>query len=283
MRIKKVHRILSFRKEAWLEPYIDFNTQQRTISKTDFEKDIWKLMNNAFYGKTMENIRKRVDVRLKTDEKTVEKLHSQFNYQSETIFNNDLTAVQMRQKKLYFNKPIYIGMVVLELSKLLMYRTFYNDILKRWPSAEIIGFDTDSFFLNIYTEDIYKDMEDILDILDTSEYPSDHPLFTNHPSKDKNKKVIGMFKDELMGAFMTKIRFSRSKQYEFEIHPSERAKKMKKEGKFGFKLSEEYEAIKLKGTPKVSIRTDQVKGSDFHEVITNPNSDPKYVSATLIP
>ena len=181
-------------------------------------------MNNAFYGKNMENIRKRVDVRLITDEHAAQKLHSKLNYQSETIFNANLTAIQMRREKVYFNKPICIGMVVLELSKLLMYNTFNNTILKRWPSAEIIGFDTDSYFLNIFTEDLYKDMDDIKDTLDTSEYPSNHPLFSM-----KNKKVIGKFKDELLGEIMTVLRFSRSKQYEFEVLSTDRAEKLKEE------------------------------------------------------
>ncbi len=96
MIVTKIHKILSFNSETWLEPYIDFNTQQRATSKTDFEKDIWKLMNNAFYGKTMENVRKYVHVVLVKGEYAAQKFHSKLNYQSETIFTEDLTAIQMR-------------------------------------------------------------------------------------------------------------------------------------------------------------------------------------------
>ena len=76
LKIKKVHRIISFREENWLEPYIDLNTDLRTKSKTEFEKNIWKLMNNAFYGKTCENIRNRTDVKFVTSEKQAIKLHT---------------------------------------------------------------------------------------------------------------------------------------------------------------------------------------------------------------
>ena len=114
-------------------------------------------MNNAFYGKTCENIRNRTDVKFVTSEKQAIKLHTNPFYKGETIFIDDkLIAIQMGIKKVIFDKPIYIGMSVLDLSKLLMYKTFYDIILKQWPTAEIIGFDTDSFFLYIEINDTYK-------------------------------------------------------------------------------------------------------------------------------
>ena len=133
----------------------------RTAAETTFEKNMFKLMNNAFYGKPCENIRNRANVELVTDSKSAIKLQSQPNYKGQTIYDENLTAIHMNIKKVKFNKPIYVGMAVLDLSKLLMYQTYYDVINKRWPNNEIIGFDTDSFFLNIYTDDVYKDMEDI--------------------------------------------------------------------------------------------------------------------------
>ena len=128
-----------------------------------------------------------------------------------TLFNEDLIAVLNNVSSVKFDKPIYLGMCVLDYSKLLMYMFYYEVINKLWPNNEIIGFDTDSFFLNIYTKDIYEDMKKIIEHLDTSNYEKDNPLFSNN-----NKKVIGKFKDELGGKIMTELVFLRSKAYQLK-------------------------------------------------------------------
>lgn len=112
---------------------------------------------------------------------------------------------------MYFNKPIYLGMCILDYSKLVMYKFYYDIIEKYFPDNEILYSDCDSLVLNIYTEDLYSDLEKIKNHLDTSNYPKDHPLFSN-----TNKKVIGKFKDELGGKIMTKFIGIRSKMYEYE-------------------------------------------------------------------
>ena len=212
LKVTKVHRTISFKESAWLKPYIDFNTNQRTKSKSNFEKDLWKLMNNSFYGKTMENIRDRHEIRLLSDENEVRKYINKPNFKDSVIFNENLVGIINNITSIKFNKPIYLGQVILDYSKLLIYQFYYETINELWPDNEIIGFDTDSFFLNIYTKDVYKDMEQIQDKLDTSDYPKDHPLY----SVD-NKKVIGKFKDELNGKIMTEIVFLRSKAYSFKF------------------------------------------------------------------
>src|SRR5438093_1945582 len=217
LKVSKVHRVISFKEEAWLAPYIKFNTDMRTAAETTFEKNMFKLMNNAFYGKTCENIRNRANIELVTDSKRAIKLQSQSNYKGQTIYDENLTVIHMNIKKVKFNKPIYVGMAVLDLSKLLMYQTYYDVINKRWPNNEIIGFDTDSFFLNIHTEDLYKDMEDIREYLDTSEYPKGHPLTLG----ETNKKVLGKFKDELNGKVMREIILLRAKQYSYLVEEKE--------------------------------------------------------------
>ena len=93
LKIKKIHQVLKFNQSPWLKQYIDFNTQKRTNAKNAFEKDFFKLMNNSVFGKTMENIRKRVDVRLITDEKKLLKMASKPTYVSSKIFNENLVAV----------------------------------------------------------------------------------------------------------------------------------------------------------------------------------------------
>ena len=162
LRVKKIHRIISFKQEPWLKKYIDFNTNERTKANSEFEKNLWKLMNNSFYGKTMENIRGRVSVNLQSTEQEARKMFSKPTYKDHIIFNEDLIAVLNNVSSVKFDKPIYLGMCVLDYSKLLMYMFYYEVIDKLWLNNEIIGFDTDSFFLDIYTEDIYEDMKKII-------------------------------------------------------------------------------------------------------------------------
>ena len=121
LKITKIHRVLKFNQSPWLKQYIDFNTQKRTNAKNAFEKDFFKLMNNSVFGKTMENIRKRVDVRLVTDENKLLKMAAKPTYVSSKIFNKNLVAVHKIKETLTLNRPAYVGMCILDLSKTLMY------------------------------------------------------------------------------------------------------------------------------------------------------------------
>jgi len=109
LKIKKVHRVLKFNQSPWLKRYIDFNTQKRTVAKNSFEKDFFKLMNNSVFGKTMENIRKRVD------EKKLLKMASKPTFVSSKIFNENLVAVHKIKETLTLNRPAYVGMCILDL------------------------------------------------------------------------------------------------------------------------------------------------------------------------
>ena len=128
LKIKKVHRVLKFDQSPWLKQYIDFNTEKRKHAKNSFEKDFFKLINNSVFGKTMENLRKRVDVRLVTNEKKLDKLTSKPTYVSSKIFNENLMAVHKIKETLTLNRPAYVGMCILDLSKTLMYDFHYNYI-----------------------------------------------------------------------------------------------------------------------------------------------------------
>ena len=121
LKIKKVHQVLKFDQSPWLKQYIDFNTEKRKHAKNSFEKDFFKLMNNSVFGKTMENLRKRVDVRLVTNEKKLDKLTSKPTFVSSKIFNENLMAVYKVKEMLTLNRPAYVGMCILDLSKTLMY------------------------------------------------------------------------------------------------------------------------------------------------------------------
>ena len=130
LKIKKVHRVLKFDQSPWLKQYINFNTEKRKHAKNSFEKDFFKLMNNSVFGKTVENLRKRVDVRLVTNEKKLDKLTSKPTYVSSKIFNKNLMAVHKIKETLTLNRPAYVGMCILDLSKTLMYDFHYNYIKK---------------------------------------------------------------------------------------------------------------------------------------------------------
>ena len=158
LKIKKVHRVLKFDQSPWLKQYIDFNTEKRKHAKNSFEKDFFKLMNNSVFGKTMENLRKRVDVRLVTNEKKLNKLTSKPTFVSSKIFNENLMAVQIVKETLTLNRPAYVGMCILDLSKTLMYDFHYNYIKKKYNNrARLLFTDTDSLTYEIEAEDVYKD------------------------------------------------------------------------------------------------------------------------------
>ena len=223
MKLKKVHKYISFSQSKWLEKYIDFNTKQRTLAKTDFEKDFFKLMNNAFYGKTCENIRNRNDIELVSNGKRIRHLQSYPRFVGNRIFDENLAAVKMRRTKMKFNKPIYVGATVLEISKLLMYDFYYKVLQPHFGEKhiEIMYFDTDSYILKIKTNDLTKDLNTLKHHFDFSNYPKDHILYNND-----NKKVPGKFKDELGGEEMTEFVGIRSKMYSYKTREHE-TKKLK--------------------------------------------------------
>ena len=160
-------------------------------------------MNNSSYGKTLENIRGRSEIKLFTDRKEVKKIYKKKqNFKDSIIFNDNFVAIENNVTSVKFNKPIYLGQAILDYSKQLMYSFYYDDASELWEKNELVASDTDSMIFNIKTKDIYKDMEEIIDELDTSGYPKDHPLYS-----EKNKKVIGKFEDELNGKIMNEIVF----------------------------------------------------------------------------
>ena len=126
LKLKKVHRIIEFNQKAWLKPYIDMNTELRKVAGNDFEKDFYKLMNNTVFGKTKENIRKHRNIKLVTTDKKRSKLVSEPNYHTINLISEDLSIVEMKKTKVKMNKPIYLGLSILEISKILMYEFWYD-------------------------------------------------------------------------------------------------------------------------------------------------------------
>ena len=158
MCITKIHRVLEFSQSAWLKPYIDFNTCCRTRATSNFEKDYFKLMSNVFFGKTQENLRKRVSVELITDKKTLKKRIANPRFKRGLEISENLTAVQLKITTLMLNRPMYVGFSVLELSKIHMYNFHYREMKPAYPNAKLLFTDTDSLTYLIETKDAYKEM-----------------------------------------------------------------------------------------------------------------------------
>ncbi|XP_072931917.1 uncharacterized protein [Epargyreus clarus] len=221
MKVTKIHRILKFKQSPWLEKYIDLNTNMRTLAKSVFEKDFYKLMNNSVFGKTMENIEKRVNVKLLTHWENRGKILGVNDYiarpdfKNLSIFTSDLVAVQMLKCKLNYNKPIYLGFCILDISKTLMYEFHYNYMIPKFQNKnKLLYTDTDSLIYQIFTNNFYEDIKPDLKMhFDSSDYPSDN--IYGYPQV--NKKKIGFFKDENNGKIFREFVGLRSKMYAIDV------------------------------------------------------------------
>ena len=205
-----MHRVIEFNQKAWLKECTDVNTELRKKASNDFEKDFFKLMNNAVFGKTMENVRKHRDIKLvKTDYKR-NKLVSEPNYHTVKLIEETLSIIGMKKVKVKMNKPIYLGLSILEISKITMYEFWYDYVKNKYRNkVNLCYMDTDSLVMNIKTNDFYKDItQDVNERFDISNYSFDRPL-----PKGKNKKVIGLMKDELGGGIITEFVALRPKTY----------------------------------------------------------------------
>ena len=222
--LKKVHRGIRFYQSKWIELYIRKNTDLRKIA-TSFEKDFFKLMNNSVFGKTIENIRKRQNVILVDNKDMAYKLSSKPNFDRSTIFDENLIACYMKKSEVYFNKPIYVGQAILDLSKTLMFDFHYNYIRDKFGDKAELFTDTDSLMYLIQTEDFYQDInKDIKRKFDTSDYPKIHP---SGIKTGINKKVIGKFKDKVGGKQITPFVGLRPKLYSFKVEDNSETRKAK--------------------------------------------------------
>ena len=266
LKLKKVHGIIEFNQKAWLKPYIDMNTELRKLVKDDFEKDLFKLMNNAVFRKTMENIRKHRDIKLVTTDKKINKLVSEPNYHTMSYISEDSSIIEMNKTKCKMNKPIYLGLSILDISKILMYEFWYNYMKPKYnDNVKLCYMDTDSFVMNIKTKDFYKDISSDVDKrFDTSNYEVNRPLPTG-----KNKKVIGLMKDELGGKIITEFVTLRPKTYSYLTDDGKEDKKAKRTKKCIIKRMikfDDYKNCLLKD--KVLLKLQQRFISKNHDVYT---------------
>ena len=221
VKLTVIHRVLEFAQAPWLKPYIDFNTAQRAAASSGFLKSLFKLMNNAIFGKTMENVRNRRQIEFATTMKRLKKLVARPTFRSKTIISELLTAIENYVTSVFLDKPIIVGQAILDLSKVLMLDFHYGWTKQRYPGprSELIFTDTDSLCYVIRTRDVYADMLADADLFDWSAYPTTHPVFHGMTDEDvaelraRNKKVIGKMKDECDGESIDSIVCLRAKCY----------------------------------------------------------------------
>ena len=269
LKITHIYRGIKFVESEWMKPYIDKNTNLRAKAKNNFEKDFYKLMNNSVFGKTMENIRNRVDVKLVNTEEKLRKLAAKPNFKSRKIFSENLVSVHMKKTSLTMVKPVYLGMCILDLSKTIMFDFHYQYIKSKYgDKAKLLFSDTDSLMYEIETEDFYKDISgDVKNRFDTSDYPENHP--SGIPT-GINKKVLGMFKDEAAGKIIKEFVGLRAKLYSYKIYEEEeeikKCKGIKKQVVKSSISHEDYKTCLLTG--KEQLRKQNILRSYSHEVYT---------------
>ena len=216
MVVVKIHAVISFKQSRWLEKFISFNTQKRNRAKNDFEKDFFKLLVNAAFGKFLVNVRNWLEIEvIKKDN-----VRKSINQESKLTFNGihksyeDCDSYTFKQNQVVMDKAIYVGFAILELSSLHMYETYYDTLQPYYgqENLQLHYIDTDGMILSMKTKDIIKDLKNSEDIFDFSNLEKVHELFSN-----KNKKVIGKFKRETpKNNWIDEFVCLRSKTYSFK-------------------------------------------------------------------
>ena len=213
LKLVALHRVLQFNQSDWLRPYIEKNTSMRKKASTSFEKNVYKLMSNACFGKTMENKRNRKNIKFVSDQVEASKLSSKPNFKSFQIISDNLCSVYFSVPFFKWDKPTPVGAGILDLSKLALYNFHYNEMRPRYGSRICVTYkDTGSLLYRIETDDLYKDMEEFKHLLDLSDYPTSHPLFD-----PTNKKVSLTMTDELNGSILEESVILRSKVYSIKF------------------------------------------------------------------
>eukprot|EP01061_Rhynchopus_euleeides_P015766 TRINITY_DN26813_c0_g1_i2.p1 TRINITY_DN26813_c0_g1~~TRINITY_DN26813_c0_g1_i2.p1 ORF type:complete len:465 (+),score=-66.34 TRINITY_DN26813_c0_g1_i2:65-1396(+) len=221
VKVTKYHKAITYKQKKWMKPYIDLNTELRSKAKNDFEKDFYKLMNNAVYGKTMENVRKYTTTKIinRLDEVEVCRWQSNHKFKRRHIDVGNNRILDMKKESVTLNKPVYVGAQILDLSKQHMSDFHYNVMIPHFGAENVTlcYTDTDSFVYLIKTDDVYKDFKGIEGHLDTSNFKFTDPNDSRTKlQSNTNKKVLGKFKDEKAGLIITEFIGLKSKTYIIE-------------------------------------------------------------------
>lgn len=209
MKIEKVHRVLTFEESNFLQEYIDFCTEMRSRSTTSIGSRFWKLMNNSVFGKFIENTSKYIDLIFANDAKRAKKIISNPRFKNYMVINENLVGLTLERTQQEVKQAVAIGFSILEISKELMYRSYYETIRpKLGPTCRILFSDTDSLFISC--RGVSDPLRKIRKILDTSNFDKNHPM----RSLDRKSKV-GYFKSEVGNKRILKFIGLRSKVYTF--------------------------------------------------------------------
>ncbi|KYN16525.1 hypothetical protein ALC57_11209, partial [Trachymyrmex cornetzi] len=280
LRIAKIHRILQFAQFPSLRDYIELNTKFRTMAKNDFEKNLYKLMNNAVFGKTMENVRDLVDVEGRYG---AEAMIAKPNFHSRSVFSENLVAIELRKLEVKFDKPIYVGMCILDISKTCLYEFHHEYMAPVFrEKCKIMYTDTDNLIYHVECDDIYDMMKRDINRFDTSDYAVDNA----HSIPLTNKKVPGLMKDEKNGAIMTEFVRLRAKMYALRVQGKKDAKKAKdvKSSVVAKSITFENYTCCLNDAIEMTRRQSCIR-SKLHEVYPisetkialNPHDDKRYI------
>ncbi|XP_050498751.1 uncharacterized protein LOC126884985 [Diabrotica virgifera virgifera] len=238
--LTKIHKVLKFNQSAWLRPYIELNTNLRAASKSSFEKNLYKMMNNAVFGKTMENIRRHRTVKICKNwngRYGAKNLIASIRFHSRTIFSENLVAIELTKSVVCFNKPLYIGAAILDISKLCMYDFHYSFMLPTMgeENCMLLYMDTDSFIYELQCLDAYKEVLKAHNSkFDTSDYSENNPYMIER----LNKKIPGLMKDEANGKIITNFIGLRSKMYTFKLQTTDEEREKERE-RLKLKLNKE--------------------------------------------
>ncbi|XP_036146615.1 uncharacterized protein LOC118646876 [Monomorium pharaonis] len=290
LRITKIYRILQFAQSSWLRNYIQLNTNFRTHAKNDFEKNLYKLMNNAVFGKTMENVRNHVNVKLLTKwggRYGAEAMIAKPNFHSRSVFSKNLVAIELRKLKTKFDKPIYVGMSILDISKTCLYEFHYEYMLPLFHNkCKVMYTDTDSLIYHIECNDVYDIMKRDISRFDTSDYPVDNA----YGIPRVNKKKLGLMKDENNGAIMTEFVGLRAKMYALRVDGRKDTKKVKgvKSNIIARTITFDDYMLCLRNEIEMTRQQTCIR-SKLHEVYTihetkialSPYDDKRYVDSTV--
>lgn len=287
LSVNTVHRVLRFREKPWLKDYVDLNASKRAVAQNDFEKNFYKLMVNALFGKTIENVRKRQDVHLVTKWEGRgggAELVAKPNFCHSTPINGgkieeDGGMIKMSKTEVELDKPIYIGASILDISKTLMYDFHYNFVKNQFPTdSPLLYTDTDSLIYLLPVPSIDYLIARDPSRFDTSNYPADHPLFSL-----QNVKKVGSMKDETDRKAITEFVGLRPKLYAYEVEgdTAKRAKGVRKPQLRKLTIDDYRKCLYDDSVHMVTQQTFQSKGHVIHttpirKIGLSANDDKRY-------
>ena len=260
-KLVKVHRVLRFAQTPWIKNYIATNTAKRAQSTNEFSKDLFKLLNNAVFGKFLQDDRKHRKAAICNTPWKFQKHVSNPFYDSRKIINEDTVITYLRKDEISLDKPIIVGVSILELSKLHMYDFYYNTLYRIFGDRlRLLMTDTDSLCFEVESDDFHKEIRDhnVQHKFDWSNYPKNHPMYDG-----KGKAVLGLFKDETAGYWIKEFAGLRSKMYSI----------LKDEKSMMGEMGEGGEKKVAKGVKKHIIKN-KLRHEEYRKCLLNEDYDP---------